>query len=351
MSITRLTLPVSPSILIVLTGSLGDVTRGLCLPSCIKKSYPQSKIAWLIDFKWAELVKFHPLLDQVITFNRLNWKKGLKETYQQLKRNYFDCTFDLQRHFKSGIFSFLSGARYRIGFHPNNAKEGNWLFNNIYIPYMNEKSYPKIYHYLKYVEIIGGRWTKALDFGFSNLQLYSIAPHLFSRLDLPYIAVVLGSTWDSKEWFFDRYFHLIYDLLEETPYNIVLIDSRSKYEMALSLEQKINSFRLLNLVGQTTVLELTGVLKEAMLAVGPDCGSAHVASAVKTPYVSLFGPTSPKRTAPYGSEHLVVNSPIYCAPCYKRDCPRQDKLCMRSIQVEEVKKKIFQSLHQYRNVK
>ncbi|MFO7877595.1 MAG: glycosyltransferase family 9 protein, partial [Desulfovermiculus sp.] len=127
---------------------------------------------------------------------------------------------------------------------------------------------------------------------------------------------------------------------------IVLVDAKSKYNLACSLEQEVNNSRLLNLVGQTSVVELAALLQGAQGAVGPDCGAGHIASAVHTPYVSLFGPTSHERTAPFQSEHLVVRADVACAPCYKKRCPGKNNECMRAISVSQVMAKIFQVINE-----
>ncbi len=340
----KIKLPPCPHFLIILMGSLGDVTRGLCLVSHIKKFLPKSYITWLIEPKWADLVSFHPQIDEILVFDRPNWRKGFKDLVNKLRKTHFDCVLDLQRHFKSGLFSYLSGAKNRIGFHPKNTKEGNWLFNNHHITYKNEQ-YPKIDHYLVFTEYLGLPKPKFLDFGFSGLDIRSLTPDMACLLKKPFLAMILGSTWESKEWFFDNYVQLIADVLETTSLYIVIPDSQAKYDLACALERKISSSRLINLVGRTSVLQLAAVLKEASLAVGPDCGPGHLSSAVGTPYVSFFGPTSPERTAPYGCQDLVVRQNLPCAPCNKRRCPRKDTLCMRSIQAKEVQKKILHVLN------
>ncbi|MDY6954147.1 MAG: glycosyltransferase family 9 protein, partial [Thermodesulfobacteriota bacterium] len=133
-------------------------------------------------------------------------------------------------------------------------------------------------------------------------------------------------------------------ILSREERHVVLLGNRSDTGLALKLSNRINGPRLINMVGKTSLLDLVAVLKAAAVGVGPDSGPGHLAAAVGTPYVSLFGPTSPARTAPYGSEHLVVQSTIDCAPCYKRRCPGLDRLCMRSIDVERVRKKLSQAL-------
>ena len=83
---------------------------------------------------------------------------------------------------------------------------------------------------------------------------------------------------------------------------------------------------------------------EQRSAVGPDCGSAHIAAAVGTHYVTIFGPTDPARTAPFGSEHLVVSKNPACAPCYKRKCPGKGLACLNAITADDVLQKILQGV-------
>ncbi len=349
-----LQLPEAPSFLIILMGSLGDVTRGLCLVSLIKNRFPESTITWLIEPKCEGIVTVHPLIDEILVFNRANWQQGgLTGILYELRKRPFDCVLDLQRHLKSGFFSFVTGAACRIGFHRANAKEGNWLFNNIHIPRMDE-AYPKIFHYLKFTELLGCHTafdpsrsrelfkSQALDFGFSKNALSSNAEKVLPKLKPPFMAVVLGSSWVSKEWHFKGYADLIRDLLQETSLNMVMVDTGAKYQMACDLEHEISNARLINLVGQTSLPELAAVLQQAEAAVGPDCGSAHIAAAVGTHYVTIFGPTDPSLTAPFGSEHLIVKKPLDCAPCYKRKCPGKNLACLNAITAEDVKQKLFQ---------
>jgi len=101
----------SLSILIILMGSLGDITRGLCLVSHIKTNLPGSCITWLVEPKWADLVRFHPQIDKVIIFKRAWRISALWKLYRDLDQEHFDVTLDLQRILKSGFFSLLSGAR------------------------------------------------------------------------------------------------------------------------------------------------------------------------------------------------------------------------------------------------
>jgi ADP-heptose:LPS heptosyltransferase len=292
---------------------------------------------------WAELVSFHPKIDKVILFDRPRGIPAVWNLYKDFAQDHFDITLDLQRHFKSGFFSLLSKTKRRVGFNRRNAKEFNWLFNNEQIDYFSDEL-PKLHHYLEFTKYMGLSEPTSLEFGFSSLDSKSVAPSIVAELKGSFIAVVMGSSWESKDWFPDEYYRLVKNILSSGKSKVVLLGDHSVSDNALTLSEKISSSELINLVGKTSLLELVAVLKRAAVAVGPDSGAGHLAAAVGTPYVSLFGPTSPRRTAPYGSEHLVVQSKASCAPCYKKKCPGLDRLCMRLLSVEAVGEKLTEAL-------
>ena len=332
-----------PSVLIVLMGSLGDVVRGLPLASHIKDGLPGSRVTWLVEPKWAQLVRVHPRIDRVIVFNRPKGLSAVRDLYKDLSQEHFDVSLDLQRHLKSGFFSLISKAKRRIGFHRRNAKEFNWLFNNEHIDDA-EDDLPKLRHYLKFTGHLGLSEPKFPDFGLASLDLENIRTNVLGEIEHPFVAVVMGSSWESKNWFLDHYCQLVKDILSVKGMYVILLGSGQDTTLALRLSDSINGPRLVNMVGKTSLLELVAIIKAAAVSVGPDSGPGHLAAAVGTPYVSLFGPTSPARTAPYGSEHLVVQSAIDCSPCYKKQCPGLDRLCMRLISPENVKEKVMEAL-------
>lgn len=335
--------PPAPSILIILMGSLGDVARGLCLVSHLKAHLPQSRLTWLVEPKWSELVRLNHQIDRMIIFKRAWRVSAVWRLFKDLRQDRFDITLDLQRIFKSGFFSRLSGARRRIGFHRRNAKEFNWIFNNEHIACFSD-DLPKIRHYLKFTEYLGLPRPGNLDFGFSSLNVAKTAPRIITELRQPFAAVVLGTSWETKNWFYEGYLSLIQQILTDRNLKVVLLGDDSQATLAASLTTKTNPPDVIDLVGKTSLPQLAAVLKTAAVGVGPDSGPGHVAAAVKTPYVTLFGPTSPQRTAPFGCEQLVVEAGLDCAPCYKKRCSDRNRQCMDSIQPEAVMEKVSLAL-------
>ncbi|NLF24738.1 MAG: glycosyltransferase family 9 protein [Deltaproteobacteria bacterium] len=329
-------LPPRPRILIILMGSLGDVTRGLCVVSQIKRVFADASITWLVEDKWAELVRLHPQIDRVLIFERNSKVVGTFRLQRELRAARFDISFDMQRILKSGICAWLTGAKWRVGFHPKDSKEGNHFFNNCYIEYQGEHS-SKTLHYLKFVEKLGIEVSFPLDFGIRGIDLRVLAPHLAEKLTGRYVVLVLGSSWQSKNWTEAGYRGLLEKLLGHGGYGVVLVGASSQAVLARELAAGSG---ILNLVGETSLTELVGVLKGASAAIGPDSGPGHVAAALGVPYLALIGPTAAVRVAPYGSEELVVESHQLCAPCYQRRCPGMQERCMREIRAEMVWEKL-----------
>jgi lipopolysaccharide heptosyltransferase II len=327
------------SILIILMGSLGDVTRGLGLVSHIKTHRPQSRITWLVEPKCVDLVGLHPQIDNIIVFNRAWSLSAVRDLYQELRKEDFDITLDLQRHFRSGFFSLLSNAKRRIGFHRKNAKEFNWIFNNEHIDYFSEKQ-PKLQHYFKFLNYLGLPEPINVDFGFSELETKTNLPLTISKSQQPLVAVLLGSRWESKDWFIDGYIRLVQRILATGGLQVALIGDKSRAKDAQTISKNVKTKGIISLVGKTSLVELAAVLKFAAAGVGPDSGPGHLAAAVGTPYVTIFGPTSPKRTAPYGCEHLVVQATLNCIPCYKKQCPERTKQCMLAISADDLMAKL-----------
>jgi heptosyltransferase I len=331
------------AILIILMGSLGDLVRGLCLPGEIKRNWPSTTLTWLVEPRWKPLVDRHPLIDEVLVFDRPRKAAAVMDLRRALNARRFDITLDMQRHFKSGLFSLFSGAPCRIGVHPRNAKEFNWLFNNRHLAYFSPNR-PKLEHYRQFISYLDGSLSMCPDFGLSSVGNDDLSDGLLSRLPAPYIVIVMGSSWVSKDWTYAGYRGLTQAILTRGEYGVVLVGDGSQTGPAERLAVSLGSNRLLNLTGKTSLTALAAILHKAAAAVGPDSGPGHVSAAVGTPYVALFGPTDPDRVAPYRCLDLVVRADADCLGCYHKTCPRKDTACMAAITPAMVMAKLDQAL-------
>jgi len=319
--------------LIVLMGALGDVVRGMYLVNSIKAAQPGAHITWLVEPGCAGILKLHPAIDEIIVFNRPRGFLGVFELKRLLAKHSFDVTLDLQRHSKSGLFSWLSRAPRRIGFHRRDTKEGNWIFNNEFVEPQGE-SISKIDHYQTFLAPLGLPIPDSLSSGLEGITLREVgAPWVDELRGNDYIGVILGSSWDSKDWPVESY----QELLMQIPQGrVVLLADRSKIEMAERLMRVETQAQIINLAGKTNLRELVALVRGAKVLVGPDSGPGNIAGAVGTPHITLFGPTPAVRNAPRGSEDLALTANVGCAPCKRRVCPGLGKICMKLIRPEMV---------------
>jgi ADP-heptose:LPS heptosyltransferase len=331
-------------VLIILLGALGDVVRGLAVVNAIKRNDPTCHVTWLVEPASSGVVSLHPGVDEVIVFQRKQGVRGVLALRKALAARTFDATLDMQRHLKSGFFSWLSGSPRRIGFHPDDTKEGNWIFNTSYIEARGDGG-SKIDHYLSFVTALGFSSPDVIDPGLSHITLASIGGEWSTNLQRPYIGIVLGSSRYSKDWPLEGYQGLLEHFSVPGIETVVLLGDGSKVEMARHLEAIQSPVRIVNAVGKTNLRELVGIIHGARACVGPDSGPGHIAGALGVPHVTLFGPTPAGRNAPRGSEALSVVSGIGCSPCRRRVCPGLDKLCMRLISPDSVVEHLRLAIH------
>jgi heptosyltransferase-1 len=323
------------SILIVLLGAIGDVVRGMHVAGALKEADPTTHITWLVEPASSSIVKLNPCIDEVLVFERKNGLRGVLEVRKALRSRTFDVTLDLQRHFKSGLFSWFSRSPKRVGFHRRDAKEFNWLFNTCTIPEQGEEI-SKIEHYLSFLGEVGVARPAVLKSGLEGVTLDQFSPVWRPELGPRYVGLVLGSSWDTKDWPEEGYGAVIARAHSVGVEQVVLLGDRSRVEMAARLQGVEAPVSIVNLVGRTSLQEAVAVIRGAQACIGPDSGPAHISGAVGTPHVTLFGPTSLTRNVPRGCESFAIASKVGCSPCKRRVCPGLNKVCMRLISPEQV---------------
>jgi ADP-heptose:LPS heptosyltransferase len=330
-------------VLIVLLGAIGDVTRGLPLLERLRRGYPQARIVWAVEPAAAPLLAHHRSLDAVLVFDRPNGVPAFLRFLQQVRVLRADLVLDLQRHLKSGIVSRVSGAPVRLGFDRRNGREGNWLFNTHRIDPMPHFS-SKLQQFLRFAD-----WLEIescpVAFG---LQLTASEEErvnaLLADARPPFVAAFVGSSCESRLWFADRTAAVV-DALAAQGIGAVLIGGPGDGAFAADVMRAARSSFAINLVGRTNLRDLIGIFTRAQAAFGPDSGPMHIAAAVGTPVVSLWGATSAERSAPWGSEADVLVGDAPCRPCYLKRCPI-GRLCMEHIAVDQVLEKIVSRVRQ-----
>ncbi len=333
-------------ILIVLHGSIGDVTRALPLADLIRAGFPDARLAWSVEPPSLPLVEHYPAVQEIILFDRRRWWREWLPFLRRVRSQHFDLVLDLQRHFKSGVVSRWSGAPHRIGFNKIDSKEFNWVFNNHFIPAMGD-GVSKLDHYLKFAEYLGIAPSPVeWKFRLTGEEKRNVDEQL-QAVRGGFAVLFVGSRWKSKRWFPAQAAECAATIKERHDLQVVLLGGKEDESNATEIMRMVAT-PVINLVGRTPLPEAIGIIARARVAVGPDTGLMHIAAAVGTPVVSLWGATSPHRAGPYGFDELVIQGKAPCAPCYRRQCPI-GRICMRSIAAEEIAEKVRMALSRDRN--
>jgi len=329
------------NILIVLHGSIGDVTRALPLAKLLRRGFPRASLAWSVEPAAYPLLQGNPAIDEIILFDRSRWWKSFAPFLAKVRAKRFDLVLDLQRHLKSGIVSWASGAPQRLGFHPADSKEGNGFFNNLHIERCGD-SIAKLDHYLKFADYLGiPRAPVEWNFSLTSVEKATVDRHL-AQTASAYAVLFVGTRWPSKQWFSKQMTECAKMLQAEHDLDVLLLGGAQDRELARQAMDGVTR-RVVDLVGRTTLREAVGIIQRAKIAVGPDTGLMHIAAAVGTPVISLWGATDPVRTGPLGFADLAIRGEAPCVPCHNRDCPI-GRICMQSITSAMISAKVAMAL-------
>ncbi len=309
-------------VLVVKLSSLGDILHALPVVHCLRLGL-DARIDWVTQTEYTGLVAAFPDVERAIGFPRRGSLTDLGAFARELRTARYDLAIDLQGLLKSAFVTRLARARHRIG--PSYHREGSRLF----------------YH-----EVAGpaNRSRHALEQAFdvvAHLSLprcetvfpisLSVPPMAGPR---PWIALAPFSRWQSKNWPLDRFDELARRLWRARGGTLFLVGAPDDAAACEKLRGLVGEHAV-NMAGRTNLVELAGLLSAVDLLVSNDSGPMHLAAAVGTPVLALFGPTDPGLTGPWGARNRVLTAPVACRPCRRRACGGPHG-CMRDLAVETV---------------
>ena len=337
-------------ILIVKTSAIGDVIHTLPALNCLRRHYPDATIDWLVEEAAAEAVLGHRAVDHVLVSGRKRWVRDFREGrcwaamrgcidfVRRLRATEYDLLIDFQGLLKSGIFVGLARAKRKAGFGRGmEHAEGSWLFLNDRISAVDMDQHALTRELL----LLGGLGIPCdrIDFDFPitdhhRTEVATLLGEAGIDPKKPLVAINPMTTWPSKHWLNDR-FAQVADRLLALGMAVVFTGGPGDVAAVEAICAAMTGGRAANLAGRTSLKSLAALYERARLLITTDTGPMHVAAAMGTPVVALFGPTAPWRTGPFGPNHQVLRVELACSPCLKRGCPR-DHECMQQLTVSQV---------------
>jgi lipopolysaccharide heptosyltransferase II len=330
-------------ILIIKPSSLGDIVHALPALAALRQRFPKAHIAWLVKDHWAGILADHPDLDEIVATD-LALTRWLA-LIGMLRHGAFDLVVDLQGLFRSGLLGWLTGARERVGF--AQAREGSPLFYTRRVMLPNPERRPwrlidmhAVDRNLAVAAHLGADVSRPQSrFGSSPAADQAIDAVLAKagvRPDERLVAIAPVDRLRVRSWPLDRFIEVAMALAREPGLRVVLIGGPSERPYAEPFHRAVGE-GLIDLMGRTSLPELVAVLRRVNVLLANDSAPIHIAAAVGTSVVGLFGPTSPLKTGPYGEGHVVIRKPIACSPCERRTCANVNQYeCLTAIPVQEV---------------
>jgi len=329
-------------ILIIKTSSLGDIIHALPVLDYLKQAAPLAVIDWVVDEAFRDLVSENPLIErlQIVAFRR--WKKApfatqtrheLMAFVKELRQQRYDLVFDLQGNSKSGLVCWFARADRKIGFSREDLQEKlNTLCTTEQVSF-KPTDRNAVQRYLRVVSspfaVQTDNWQPRSDIATSAAD-DAVADAALNQTGSPLILLHTGTTWQTKLWYEEGWQQLGQELLERYPAATLLFSWGNG-------DEQQRAERLVMVLGARSVVlpslslkQFAAVLKRCNLVIGGDTGPVHLAAAVGTPTVSFYRCTDGERNGPFGPQHTVIQSPLPCTICMRKQCD-QDEVCRRSI--------------------
>lgn len=294
---------------IVMLSALGDAVHVLPVVNALKRAWPDTRITWLIQPVPHRLVRDHPAVDRFVVFHR---RKGLaawrsfRDAASRLRDRRYDLVLGLQVYAKAGILTALTRADVKLGFDRARARDLNWLVTDEQIaPHPVQHVQDQYFEFLHHLGVDPDpvEWRVPL-----TEEDRAAQRAFFDGLERPACAVVVGTSKPEKNWTPDGYARVMDALDADFGMRPVIVGGPSSVEreMADAILARTRA-EVVDTLGDD-LRRLVWTLDGAPLVISPDTGPLHLARALETPVVGLYGYTNPKRYGPYRKyEDLVVD--------------------------------------------
>lgn len=335
---TLKSLEINPGVLVVKPSAFGDIVHTFPIIRAIKRALPNVSIDWVVASSYADLARMSPYVSEIFPFRRKEWGRWWKAStpreifdfIKDIRRREYGAVLDLQGLLRSGLITFLARADMKIGF--ENAREGASFFYKTKIPALDSNAHA-IDRYLSTLRGLGLDLSGPVGYDLDIPVKESLWAEL-NTPDAPFAIINPNSRWETKRWPAEKFGHLAAQLYKNEGMRSVIIGGPGDIERGKAVADSAGEGAI-DITGQGSIVHLAAALKKASVMFSNDSGPLHLAVALGTPTVSIFGPTDPAMTGPHGPGHAVVRRNLDCSPCFKRRCPYKLE-CVNKIEVAEL---------------
>lgn len=331
---------------------MGDIVLASPIAEILKRHNPNARIVWAVQPESAELLRNNPHIDKVYTWDKEHWQElwkkrkfgelwaEIRQAQKELQSENFETAFDLQGLFKSGFFTWLSGAKERVGI---GSREGSYWFMHKMISrnIANRDQLGSEYRYL--VNQMGysdGDWKIDITINKEAADNADEATRKVLGGSEPYAVICPFTTREQKHWPEEYWQQLILRIRGRYQLKTIILGARHEGTLGQQLARRCGAN---NLAGQTGLQEAVHIIKNARLVIGVDNGLTHISQSLDVPSIALFGPTRPYIYAGNSSSKVIYLDHI-CSPCARKPVCGGSYDCMTEISADTVLASIKQLL-------
>lgn len=338
------------SILILQTKYIGDLVLASALANNLQIAYPDARIVFLCEARFASFLTAHGIAAETVAFKRASARgsvlqRGLElyRIVRELRRFAFDMTIDLVDSKTSHFIAMILNARIRVGYFPTERRLRRFerqSANVLAKPFGYGEAH-FLYRYLSPLEALG----VDLRVRFPSIQPQPVeTARVLALLDKfglrrnAFLVVHAGASFPGRRWQPERFAQVIDTISNETGLSAVLVGGPDEAEANDQIMATVKA-PVVNLVGALSLETLLALLKEARLFLGNESGPMHIAAAAGTPVVGLFGLTNPIRWAPVGVPSVSLRPSMPCECVGGDQCRRTDPskaFCVWRLEVDAV---------------
>jgi len=327
--------------LIVRLGALGDIVHAIPVAAALKRAFAGSRIDWLVSAKHHEILDLVPIIDRRLVVNDRGGSAGgatMFAAVRELRRTRYDAAIDLQGLIKSAAVARLSGAARVIGFSSRHLRErlARPFYTEVHDPgggAIRDRASSRHVVQLN-LGLLGalGLDTTVAEFPLDDVPSVTAAS-LREASGGRYALLNPGAAWPNKRWPPARLAAVAVALAERHGLRSVVLWGPGERELAEAVVGAAEGAALLS--PKTSIADLVALARGAAIMVSGDTGPTHIAAAVGTPLVGIYGPTRPERNGPWRSADISVSRAETCECHHLRRC-RRDTMCLMDIATAEV---------------
>jgi heptosyltransferase-3 len=332
-------------ILVIKLKQPGDVLVSTPVIRALKEAWPGAEVTYVVPRGTEDMVRGHPLLHNLLVADRRgSWRETLG-LLAALRRARFDLVLELSGGDRGAWYTLLTGARERLGFERPGLPR--WQRLGVFTRLLPR---PPIYSHMVEQNLAAVRAlgvepvNPRLEF-FWDEEVAGRVRRFLEELDLsPKQFVVLhpGAGWRFKCWTPEGYARIVEYFQGDLGLPVVLTASRAPHEQEL-LRELLAACRETprSLAGRLTLKDLGALIAQARWFFGADSAPMHLAAAVGTPAVALFGPSGAYNWGPWGEGHLVIQKDWDCVPCGRDGCQGSKvSRCLTELTPAEVRERL-----------